>query len=556
MVARNGSGGAAECGGQEEQEGMEMATVEKAVGGEEPESARVVDAAEAARMVDMAEPERMVDGAELAEWGQMLDHRPASLGGDTVAMELGRKLLRVRGRDGSIVALEPNRMQRIFEQRRGQRNIVLKARQLGMTTWTAGRFFLKTITRPGTLTLQVAHTQEAAEEIFRIVHRFLDWLPEELRTGPLATSRANARQMIFPELDSQYKVVTAGDRNAGRGLTVQNLHCSELARWPGDPGETLAGLRASLAPMAEVILESTPQGAGGCFYEEWHAADETGTARHFFPWWLEERYRERAVDAATLTEEEQKLMGRAGLTLEQIGYRRQMKASLRRTWAQEFAEDPESCFLASGDCYFEMEPIEGRLKEAPEPDLRRRNGELEVWLPPLKGKEYLVALDPAAGLSTGDYSAAQVIEMETGMQCAEFQGHVGGRELAETVAELGRDYNEALVVVERNGIGASALSLLQEVCRYPRIYRENGQAGWSTHSMNRPAMLARLNLGLIQEPERFMSRRLLAECRTFVRGADGNAAASNGAHDDLVMAMAMGLAVRAGGRRQGLGIRD
>jgi hypothetical protein len=374
---------------------MEMATAAKAVGGKDPEGAqaepaRMADGAERARVVEeparvVEEPVRTVDGAELAEWGEMLDHRPASLGGDTVAMELARKLLRVRGRDGSIAPLEANPMQRQFEARRGQRNIVLKARQLGMTTWTAGRFFLKTITRPGTLTLQVAHTLEAAEEIFRIVHRFLDWLPEELRTGPLATSRANARQIIFPELDSQYKVVTAGDRNAGRGLTVQNLHCSELARWPGDPGETLAGLRASLAPMAEVILESTPQGAGGSFYEEWHAADETGTVRHFFPWWLEPQYTGWRVDAGTLTEDELGLMKRAGLTLEQIGYRRQMRASLRRTWAQEYAEDPESCFLASGDCYFEMEPIEERLKEAPEPDQRRRNGEVEVWLPPLKG---------------------------------------------------------------------------------------------------------------------------------------------------------------------------
>ena len=59
------------------------------------------------------------------------------------------------------------------------------------------------------------------------------------------------------------KVVTAGDRNAGRGMTVQNLHCSELARWPGNPAEILAGLRAASAPEAELIVESTPDGALG-----------------------------------------------------------------------------------------------------------------------------------------------------------------------------------------------------------------------------------------------------------------------------------------------------
>jgi hypothetical protein len=189
-----------------------------------------------------------LDLAELIRLGPILDHRPASLGGSTVGMALGERLLCVRTRSGRTEPLRANGVQRLFEQRRGEKNIVVKARQLGLTTWTAARFFLKTITRPGTLTLQVAHTQEAAEEIFRIVHRFYDWLPDELRDGPLFTSRANVRQIVFPELDSQYRVVTAGDRNAGRGLTVQNLHCSELARWPGDPADILAGLRAALAP--------------------------------------------------------------------------------------------------------------------------------------------------------------------------------------------------------------------------------------------------------------------------------------------------------------------
>ncbi len=493
--------------------------------------------------------EQVVVEAGLEELGRMLDETPEGLGGDTVVTALAEKLLRVRGRDGATVALKANAMQRAFERDRGTRNIVLKARQLGMTTWAAGRFFLKTITRPGTLTLEVAHTLEAAEEIFRIVHRFLDCLPEDLRTGPLATSRANTRQIVFPELDSQYKVVTAGDRNAGRGLTVQNLHCSELARWPGDPSETLAGLRASLAPGAEVILESTPWGVGGCFYEEWHAADETGTVRHFFPWWLEERYQGMAVKERTLTEDERKLMERAGLTLEQIGYRRQVRAGFRRMAAQEYAEDAESCFLASGDCFFEMEEVEKRLKDLGEPVERRRNGEVEIWLPPLKGHQYIVSLDPAGGLSTGDYSAAQVIDMETGMQCAEMQAHVGGRELAELVAGLAHEYNEALLVVERNSIGTGPLGMLQEVCQYPRIYRQNGQAGWLTTVATRPPALSRLNTFLIQEPSRFMSRRLLAECRTFVRQADGNMGAAAGAHDDLVMAMAIAMAVwEAGGR--------
>ena len=489
-------------------------------------------------------PEEL-DREELEGLGKILDRRPARLRGRTVGMALAGVLLRVRTREGQAAPLRANAVQRIFESRRGERNIVLKARQMGFTTWAAARFFLKTVTQPGTLTLEVAHTQEAAEEIFRIVHRFVECLPEELRTGPLRTSRANVRQIVFPAMDSQYRVVSAGERNAGRGLTVQNLHCSELARWPGDPAETLAGLRASLTPGGELILESTPEGVGGCFHEEWLKAAETGTVRHFFPWWMEPHYRAEAVDESSLTEEERALRLRHGLDLEQIGFRRQVRANFRGLARQEYAEDEESCFRASGDSVFELTAIEERMVTAQASVEQRRNGELEIWLPPLKSKEYVVAVDPAGGESDGDYSATQVLEMETGLQCAEFAGHVGGLELARLVTALAAEYNHAWLVVERNNHGSGVLALAETVCGYRRIYRQAGQPGWLTTSISRPAMLGRLDAALVEGPERFQSRRLLGECRSFVRLSGGATGARAGTHDDRVMAMAIGLAVRA-----------
>jgi hypothetical protein len=113
--------------------------------------------------------------------------------------------------------------------------------------------------------------------------------------------------------------VNAADRNAGRGSTVQNLHCSEVARWPGDAAEILAGLRATMSPEGELVLESTPQGVGGCFHEEWLKASETGMVRHFFPWWMEPKYQAAAVNEASLTDEERGLIAKHRLTLRQIG---------------------------------------------------------------------------------------------------------------------------------------------------------------------------------------------------------------------------------------------
>jgi hypothetical protein len=300
-----------------------------------------------------------------------------------------------------------------------------------------------------------------------------------------------------------------------------------------------------MAPGAELILESTPDGVGGCFYEEWQKAGEQGMVRHFFPWWMERRYRTQAVDEASLTDEERDLMAHRLLDLEQIGFRRQIRADFRSLARQEYAESDQSCFLASGDSVFELAAVDARLATVTEPLEARLNGDLEIWLPPLKGKQYLVAVDPAGGGSEGDYSAAEVLELGTGLQCAEFAGHVGGLELAQFMTKLAAEYNQAWLVVERNNHGSGILALLESVCGYGKVYKQNGQAGWLTTLMSRPAALGRLDAALLEQPECFQSRKLLAECRSFVRRPDGGSGARPGTHDDRVMAMAIGLGARA-----------
>ncbi len=510
----------------------------------------------------MLELREVLDRRELEILGRMLDRpglvrlreagveRLASLEGRGVAEFLAESLLKVRGKDGKLHVLKANRAQRAYERRRGLGNIVLKARQMGMTTWVAGRFLLKTITRPGTLTLQVAHTQESAEEILGIVHRFVAHLPAGLRLGVLKTSKSNVRQLVFPEIDSQYRVESAADRNAGRGLTFQNLHCSEVARWPGNASEVLAGLRAGLTPGGEQVLESTPNGAEGCFYEEWQRAGEASGAggpekmvRHFFPWWMDAGYRAAPVEEASLTEEEQSLA--AELDLEQIGFRRGMKSSQGGLARQEFAEDAERCFLVSGEPYFDMEAVEARLKEAGPPLRVERNGRLEIWLPALAGRRYVVAVDPAGGGSEGDYSAIEVLDLETGAQCAEFAAHVPGPELMELARQVAWDYNTAWLAVERNNHGSGLLWALADK-GYREIYRgTDGEPGFLTTSLSRPQMLARMEAALRDSPGVFRSRKLLVECRSFVRLRNGSVGARSGAHDDRVMAMAVGLAARA-----------
>jgi hypothetical protein len=481
------------------------------------------------------------DREELLELGRWMGDRPERL------MSVAEQWLKVRDREGFERPLKANAAQREFERRRGRQNIVLKSRQMGVTTWVAGRFFLKTITARGVMSVLVAHTREAAEGIFRIVQRFWECLPDDLREGPLRRSKANVGQMFFPALDSEFRIVSAADENAGRGLTMQYLHCSEVGRWPKDATATLAGLRAALAPRGELVLESTPNGAYGCFYEEWGravACAEDAVVRHFFPWWMEEAYVATPV-AGELREDERRLALEHGLTAGQIGFRRGLEVSYRGLRSQEFAEDAESCFKATGECCFEVEAIEAGLVSAREPIEIRRSGALLVWLPPVPGKEYLVSVDTAGGGVDGDFAAVQVIEMRSGLQCAELQQRLGTLELARVSAALAREYGGAMIVVERNNHGSGVLAYLDSTERYSRVYEQSGVPGWLTTAGNKPGIVSRMGALLVESPWIFASKRLLNECRTFVSMPGGRTGAVNGAHDDCLMAMAMGQAVRA-----------
>jgi hypothetical protein len=489
--------------------------------------------------------------------------------------------LRIRTKSGKLERFTLSPAQQQLSNNWGARNIVLKARQLGITTYVAARFFIHTITHAGTLSVQVAHDQDAAEEIFQIVHRFVENLPPGVRRE-LRTSRSNVRQIVFPGLDSEYRVETAADPNAGRGLTIQNLHCSEVARWTGDPADTLASLRAAVPPAGStIVLESTPNGAAGAFYSEWNTAAETGYVQHFFPWWIDPNYLGRGRPPEKFTDEEKALIDAHGLSRQQIAFRRHIRSNFRGLAVQEFAEDPVSCFRASGECVFDLDAIEARLKELVAPAATRDSGRVQIFFPPQATAEYVIGVDPAGGGVEGDYACAQIVERASGMQCAELHAHLTPQELASQVAALAREYNQALVAVERNNHGHAVLAYLDTSEHYDNIFFQSqagrnisqgsvsgsvrgsvrgcptlvahGQGGippgaspgWLTTAASRPRIIEQLAAFLANDAHLLHSRGLLEECRTFVRDETGFAAAASGSHDDRVLAMAIALEVRS-----------
>jgi hypothetical protein len=460
--------------------------------------------------------------------------------------------LRILDRRGRLRRLIPNAAQRQFALRRGRRNIVLKARQMGLTTWIAARHFAAVVTRPGTVALQVAHTMEAAQQMFLIVRRFIEHLPPDFGRW-FEITRDTMREICFARRDSRYIVATAGNEHAGRGLTIRHLHASEVAAWPGRPEQTMAALLAAVPPEGTVELESTPRGAGGYFYSAWlrareRSADPLGFTPHFFPWWMEPANAlplAPGESLAPLSDEELALIERQELSLEQIKFRRSVRAELGALAAQEFAEDPAECFLLSGRPVFDVAAIEARLRALPAPLECRENGAELVWLAPQAGRQYIVGADVAEG-GGGDFSAAVVFDAATGLQCAELCARWPLARFAQALDALGRRYHAALLVVERNNHGHAVLYALEHTFSYPRLVRHaDGKTGWLTTAQTRPQAIQALAAMLRDAPQAFASRRLLEQCRSFCYLENGAMGALPGAHDDLVMASAIALAFRA-----------
>jgi hypothetical protein len=170
------------------------------------------------------------------------------------------------------------------------RLVILKSRQVGISTFLAGRTYHKTTFRKGFQAFVLTQDDDTTTNLFGMVKRFHDNVPDFVK--PI-TGASNAKQLIFTRLDSGYLVSTAGNKATGRGHTVQIFHGSEVSRWP-NAEEHVAGVLQAIpdAPGTEVYLESTADGVNNLFHSKWKdAVRGIGDFEAIFiPWFWHEEY--------------------------------------------------------------------------------------------------------------------------------------------------------------------------------------------------------------------------------------------------------------------------
>lgn len=352
-----------------------------------------------------------------------------------------KTFLKILDKDKNLVPFHFNKAQEHFQANRTGRDLILKARQLGFSTLIQGEMFRKTVTSTQT-TITLAHDAETTQKLRRMADRFY----EHCKFGDVQPLRkyANATLATYPEFDSTATIATAGNVETGRGDTYTELHGSEVAFWK-DAERIVAGAMQGGSP--NVVLESTPNGAQGFFYDKCMEALSGNSIwkLHFYTWWWDDNYRITNDDVIACTDEEAALVAKHGLDQSQIKWRRAKVQELGRLFIQEYPEDAVSCFLTSGNSYFG--DLSGVFTAPPDAKY-------------IEGHDYIAGLDFG---QTVDFTSMPIFDKTTKQQVDLL--HINGLEWAEIRQRIKVKYKYwhlKNILGEKNSIGQPNIEALQK----------------------------------------------------------------------------------------------
>lgn len=472
--------------------------------------------------------------------------------------------LRIRNKRGDVVPFLFNTAQDYYWQRMTRRNLVLKARQKGLSKVIDGDQYVSCAMRT-TNAVVISHEKESTERLFAAVRAFHD----NMKIKP-EVSIDSKRMMKFPKRGSTFFVGTAGQVAFGRGDTIDRAHLSEAAFYP-DLKKTLAGV-AEAAEYGQIDIETTPNGRD-YFYDLWNKAKK-GLSPYtciFIPWFIDQEYSSdhmteeekaglsKSVQemfnipddefAQMLTEEEIDLLKRVAdeygiiLTPGQIKWRRYKIWDKGDLFFQEYPEDDESCFLQAGRSVFKSIMMKPHLKiplnhveKMSMEDRERLLGNKEKGM---KKKTLYAGIDPAEGTLTGDAHCFSVIEPlhpahpEKGaVVIFEMTSNEPIDVFALKVEKICNQF-DIILGIEGQGIGGAMVKQANDL---DMIFNE-----WETTGSSRPIMITDLEQAYRKGELWETYSEAEGEARNMIYNKSNRAEHPSGKHDDRVFARAIAL---------------
>lgn len=473
---------------------------------------------------------------------------------------------------GELVPFRLNPQQKELLNNMDKYNVVLKSRQLGISSLSCVYSLYIALTKPNSTCLLLSYSLESATTIFEKLKQIYNELPKIIQVPLVANNR---KELKFTN-GSRIICATCGNKDVARGSTLSFVHLSEIAFMKDTVSEQLLAIEQALTPNGKIILESTANGLN--YFSELYNKAERGDNMYkpFFFSWVEDKimfkeeyksFSERYIElkGSLPTTDELDTVEREllieGATIEQLVWRRlKIANSSEDSFNQEFPTTPTIAFITTGSNIFNCELLHSRIlgigdvkplskpMNFPTSCVAWINRGLTLWGLPLEKKRYYIGVDTGEGLSQ-DYSAIEVID-EDGMQVAEFKSNkIKPFQFAEIVNDISIYYNTAFLVIEKASAGHTVVDKLRNEYRYKNMYKykeydNRGNAkkkvGFITTAKTKPLMIN--DFVELWETKQICinSKDLLNEMKLFTF-KDGKMMGANKSHDDLVMAFAMSI---------------
>ena len=411
-------------------------------------------------------------------------------------------------------------------------NIVLKARQLGLSTLTAGYALWMMTFQQDKNILVIATKQETAKNLVTKVRVMHANLPAWLKQPCVEDNKLSLRY----KNGSQIKAV-ASSEESGRSEALSLLIIDEAAFI--DKIDTIWGAaQQTLATGGRALVISTPNGVGNFFHKTWVDAENGVNDFNFIKLhWSVHPEREQEW-----RDEQDKLLG----------------PSLA-------AQECDCDFITSGRGVVDGLLLEQMKESSVREPIEKRgiDSNYWIWQPPNYTKNYVVSADVSRGDGT-DYSAFHIIDVESLEQVAEYKGKISTQDFGNMLVNVASEYNNALLVVENNNIGWAAIQQVidreypnlfytskdlqyvdvqHQITNKYRVQERNMVPGFSTTQKTRPLIVAKLEEMFREESVVVHSQRLIDELFVFIYNGN-RAEAMTGYNDDLVMSFAIALCVR------------
>jgi hypothetical protein len=428
--------------------------------------------------------------------------------------------------------LFPYQEKTLIQFKENRYNLVLKSRQTGISTLTAGYSLWKMIFNQDYNVLVIAIKQEVAKNLVTKVRVMYDNLPSWLKVATQEDNKLSLRLVN----GSQVKAIPSSP-DAGRSEALSLLVVDEAAFVP-DITEIWASATPALSTGGSCIALSTPNGVGNWFHQQWVGAEE-GTNEFnpiYLHWTVHPERDQRWRDEQT------KVLG-------------------EKLAAQECDCD----FISSGDTVIPAELLIWYKETFVKPPIEKTgfDGNYWKWEYPDYSKSYMVVADVSRG-DGSDFSAFHVMDIDANVQVAEYRGKMETSDYGNFLVSVATDWNNALLVIENANIGWAVIQ--QVIDRgYQNLYYQTSDykyidierqytnkfnaeerrqvAGFTTSAKTRPLMISKLDEYFRQKAVVVQSVRLIDELFTFL-WLGSRAEAMRGYNDDLTMAFSIGLWVR------------